>query len=147
VIVLDIPNWQLFQLLASTVFPLLVGLVTTRVTDGGHKAIMLAALSVSTSLATELGGALQTGTAYNLGTALLFGLGSFLVAVGTYYGAWRPTGIAVAAQSVLVKASPQEVAAAEQAKALETIRKAGVDVQPTAPADRVPGPDHSYDGQ
>jgi hypothetical protein len=147
VIVLDIPHWQLFQLLASTVFPLLVGLVTTRVTDGGRKAIFLAALSVVTSLATELAGALQTGTQYNLGTALLFGLGSFLVAVGTYYGAWRPTGIAVAAQSVLVKATPEEVQAAEQAKALETLSKAGVAVPAYAPADRVPGPDHSLDGQ
>jgi hypothetical protein len=145
VIVLDIPHWQLFQLLASTVFPLLVGLVTTRLTDGGRKATLLAALSVVTSLATELAGALQTGTQYNLGTALVFGLGSFLIAVGSYFGAWRPTGIAVAAQSVLVKASPQEVAAAEQAKALETIRKAGVSVPASAPADRVPGPDHRAD--
>jgi hypothetical protein len=147
VIVLDIPQWQLFQALASTVFPLLVGLVTTRVTDGGRKAVFLAALSVVTSLATELAGALQTGTQYNLGTALLFGVGSFLIAVGMHYGIWRPTGVAVAAQSVLITASPEEVKAAEQAKALEAIRKAGVDVQPTAPADRVPGPDHSADGE
>lgn len=144
-IVLDIPHWQLFQLLASTVFPLLVGLVTTRVTDGGRKAIFLAALSVVTSLATELAGALQTGTQYNLGTALLFGLGSFLVAVGTYYGAWRPTGIAVAAQSVLIKATPEEVKAAEQEKALEAIRKADIAYSMNAHLDRVPGPDHRAD--
>jgi hypothetical protein len=145
VIVIDIPFWQLFQLLASTVFPLLVGLVTTRVTDGGRKAIYLAALAAVTSIAAELADALQTGTQYNLGTALLYGIGSFLIAVGLHYGLWRPTGAAVAAQSVLVTASPEEVAAAEQAKALELLSKAGVSVPAYAPADRVPGPDHRAD--
>lgn len=149
-IVFDIPAWQLFQLLASTVFPLVIGLVTTRVTDGGRKAILLAGLAVVSSLATELAAALQTHTAYNLGEALLAALASFLIAVATHYGLWRPTGVAVAAQNALVTASPQELADVEQDKALEVLRKAGVATVQTAPedatvlevADRVPGPDH-----
>lgn len=152
-IVFDIPAWQLFQLLASTVFPLVIGLVTTRVTDAARRAVLLAGLSVVSSLATELAAALQTHTAYNLGQALLAALASFLIAVGTYYGLWRPTGAAVAAQNVLVTASPQELADAEQERARELLAKAGVATIATAPesadvlavADRTPGPDHRAD--
>lgn len=93
-----LPSWQLIQLLAAVVFPLLVGLVTTRTTDPGRKAVLLAGLAVLTSLATELGAALQSGAAYDLGQALILGVGSFLVAVGLHYGLWKPTGAAAAAQ-------------------------------------------------
>ncbi len=95
-----LPTWQLLQLLAAVVFPLLVGLVTTRATNPGVKAVTLAALAVLTSLATELGAALQSGTGYDLGQALILGIGSFLVAVGVHYGLWKPTGAAEAAQGV-----------------------------------------------
>jgi hypothetical protein len=152
-IVFDIPAWQLFQLLASTVFPLVIGLVTTRVTDAARRAVLLAGLSVVSSLATELAAALQTHTAYNLGQALLAALASFLIAVGFHFGLWKATGLDKAAQDALVTASPQELADAEQERALELLAKAGVATIRTAPenaevlrvadaADRVPGPDH-----
>lgn len=89
-----IPLFQIFTLLAAVVFPLLVGLVTKRETNPGRKAVFLAALSVLISLCTELAAALQAGTVYNLGMALLTGLGSFLVAVAMHYGLWKPTGVA-----------------------------------------------------
>lgn len=113
-IVFDVPLWHLFNLLAGVVFPLLVGLVTTRATDPGLKAIYLAALSVVTNLATEVGNALQNDQPYNLGLALLAGLTTFVIAVSTHYGLWKPTGVT--------------------AKVLNS----GV----TSSADRVPGPDH-----
>ncbi|GAA0199483.1 hypothetical protein GCM10009526_22690 [Glutamicibacter creatinolyticus] len=90
----NIPLFQVFTLLAAVVFPLLVGLVTKRATDPGRKAVLLAALSVLISLCTELAAALEAGTTYNLGMALLTGLGSFLVAVAMHYGLWKPTGVA-----------------------------------------------------
>ncbi len=144
-IVFDIPAWQLFQLLASTVFPLVVGLVTTRVTNPGTRAIGLAGLSVVTSLGTELADALKTGGHYNLGTALVLGVASFLLAVGFHYGLWRPTGAATAAQNALVTVSHEEVAKAEQAKALEVLKKAGVAVPATAPEGSYV-PAHRLDG-
>ena len=88
------------QLLISTVLPLLVGLVTTRVTDSSKKAWLLAALSLVTSLLTELGDAIATGTTYDVGQGLLLALPTFLIAVGLHYGLWKPTGAAAALQDV-----------------------------------------------
>ena len=99
-IVFDVPLFQLLTLLAAVVFPLLVGLVTKRETHAGRKAVYLAALSVVISLCTELAAALQAGETYNLGTALLTGLGSFLVSVAMHYGLWKPTGVAEKLQDV-----------------------------------------------
>ncbi|UVG33811.1 membrane protein [Microbacterium phage HerculesXL] len=89
-------------LLVSTVLPLLVGLVTTRVTHGGVKAVLLAALALVTSLLTELGVAVSNGVTYDLGQGLLLAIPTFLIAVGMHYGLWKPTGASAGAQSVLV---------------------------------------------
>lgn len=97
-IVFDVPFWLVLQLVGATVLPLLVGLVTNRVVSAGLKAVLLAFLAVATSLATELADALQSGATYNLGTALLAALASFLIAVGIHYGFWKPTGVAGKAQ-------------------------------------------------
>lgn len=97
-IVFDIPLIAVLQLVLGVVLPVLVGLVTTQVTSPGTKAILLAALSVVTSLLTELIGALLNTTEYNLGLALVLGLGTFIVAVSTHYGLLKPTGISEAAQ-------------------------------------------------
>lgn len=100
-IVFDVPLHLVLTLVAGTILPLLVGLVTTRATSPGTKAVALAAISVAASLLTELAAALQSGTEYNLGMALLASLGVFLVAVGTHYGLWKPTGVSGAAQEHL----------------------------------------------
>lgn len=97
-IVFDIPLIAVLQLVLGVVLPVLVGLVTTKVTSPGSKAVLLAALSVVTSLLTELIGAMLSTTEYNLGLALVLGLGTFIVAVSTHYGLLKPTGISEAAQ-------------------------------------------------
>lgn len=91
-------------LLVSTVLPLLVGLVTTRVTSGGVKAVLLAVLALVTSLLTELGVAIGSGQAYDIGQGLLLALPTFLIAVGMHYGLWKPTTASAKAQNVLVTA-------------------------------------------
>ena len=91
-------------LLVSTVLPLLVGLVTTRVTHGGIKAVVLAALALVTSLLTELGVAVSNGVAYDIGQGLLLAIPTFLIAVGMHYGLWKPTTASAKAQNVLVTA-------------------------------------------
>jgi len=103
VITFDIPLFLVLQLLAGTVLPLLVGLVTTRETSPGKRAIYLAALSVVISLLTEIASALQAGVVYNLGTALVAALVTFLIAVGTHFGLWKPTGVATTLQDVGAK--------------------------------------------
>jgi hypothetical protein len=94
-------SWPLILgLLVSTILPLLVGLVTTRVTNPGTKALLLAGLSAVTGLLTEVLNAVTAGTAYNVGSGLVFALASFLVASGLHFGIWKPTGAAAAAQDV-----------------------------------------------
>ena len=97
-IAFDVPLIPVLQLVLGVILPVLVGLVTTRATSPGAKAVLLAALSVATSLLTELIGALQAGTVYNLGLALILGLGTFIIAVSTHYGLLKPTGVSTAAQ-------------------------------------------------
>lgn len=92
----DVPLWQIIQAVVAIFLPIVVGLVTTRVTAANRKAVLLAGLSVVTSLLTELGHALQTNTTYNLGLALLFAIGTFAVAVATHYGLYKaPNAVGV----------------------------------------------------
>ena len=88
------------QLLISTVLPLLVGLVTTRVTNSSAKAWLLAGLSLATSLLVELGDAWASGSTYDVGQGLLLALPTFLIAVGMHYGIYKPTGTSDALQRV-----------------------------------------------
>jgi hypothetical protein len=81
------------QLLVAFLLPVLVGLVTTRVTSSAHRAWLLAGLTLATSLLVELGRALTAGTGYDVGPALLAALPAFVVSVATHYGLWKPTGV------------------------------------------------------
>lgn len=92
------------QLLIAFVLPVLVGLVTTRVTSPAVKAWLLAGLSLITSLLVELARALASGTTYDLGVALLAALPAFVVSVASHYGLWKPTGVADKAQAIGVTA-------------------------------------------
>lgn len=88
------------QLVAAAFLPLLVGLVTTRVTNGGVKGVLLAALSLVASLLAELIRAWQNGQSYDLGVGLLLALPTFLTAVGLHIGIWKPSGVSAAVQDV-----------------------------------------------
>ena len=98
----NLPPALIIGLLISTVLPLLVGLVTTRVTHSGWKAVVLAALALVTAILTELAAAVNAGVAFDLGTALLLAIPTFLIAVGMHFGIWKPVGASAAAQDVLV---------------------------------------------
>ncbi|QXN74838.1 hypothetical protein SEA_PHRANCESCO_46 [Microbacterium phage Phrancesco] len=95
-------DWPLIVgMIVSVVLPLLVGLATTRITNSGVRATILAVLAALTGLLTELGNALTAGVTYNLGMGLVFALASFLVAVGMHFGIYKPTGASTAAQNAL----------------------------------------------
>jgi hypothetical protein len=99
------PNLPMvLTLLVSIVFPLFVGVVTKKTASGRLKAILLATISLLSGLASQLLAAVTAGTTFDLFTALVTGVGAWLIAIGTYEGFWKPTGIGDAAQSVGVGA-------------------------------------------
>lgn len=88
------------QLLLTVIMPIAVGLVTTRTTSGAVKAWLLAGLTLATSLLTQLASSIANNVPYDLGVALLAAIPAFAISVATYYGLWKPTGTAQAAQDV-----------------------------------------------
>lgn len=94
-------NWILVLTLVVTVLlPVIVGLVTTEVTNANWKSVILALLSAAVGFGTELLTALNSHTDYDVGTAIIKFLGIFVVAVATHYGFWKPVGVSSAVQAV-----------------------------------------------
>ena len=89
-------------LFISIGLPVLVGLVTTRVTHAGTKAVLLLALSTLNGFLVELA---QPGPGYNVGTAAVLSLVAFATGVLMHFGLWKPVGIAGKAQDVGSKAA------------------------------------------
>ncbi|WP_127572806.1 hypothetical protein [Georgenia faecalis] len=86
------------QLVAVAVLPVLVGLVTTRVTAAATKAWLLAGLSLVSSLLAEAIRTWQEGGVYDVGAGLVLALPTFIGAVAMHYGLWKPTGVSTKAQ-------------------------------------------------
>ncbi|MER6844863.1 hypothetical protein [Streptomyces platensis] len=95
---LDDAYW--LGLAISVVLPVLVGLVTTRVTHPGTKAVLLLALTALTGFLVELS---QADDTYRVGSALILWGVSFGTGVLAHFGLWKPTGIAGKAQDVGAK--------------------------------------------
>lgn len=98
---LDTAYW--LGLLVSVVLPVLVGLVTTRVTNAGVKAVLLLALSTATGFVVEYVGPHDAG--YSVGTAAVLALVSFATGVLSHFGFWKPVGVSAKAQDSFVKAA------------------------------------------
>jgi hypothetical protein len=98
---LDKAYW--LGLVVSVVLPVLVGLVTTRVTNSGWKAILLLALSTANGFLVELAGPHDAG--YSVGTAAVLALVSFATGVLAHFGFWKPVGVSAKAQDSFVKAA------------------------------------------
>lgn len=88
------------QIVLAVGLPVLVGLVTTRVTASRTKAILLAVLALVTSLLAEALRAWQAGEAYDVGIGLLAAIPTLVIAIATQYGIWKPTGVTDAVQSL-----------------------------------------------
>ena len=97
---LDRAYW--LGLLVSVVLPVLVGLVTTRVTSAGTKAVLLLALSTANGLLVEVA---NPGPGFDLGTAVVLSLVAFGTGVLAHFGLWKPAGVSGKAQDSLVTAS------------------------------------------
>ncbi|MFD8949475.1 hypothetical protein ACFV0B_11530 [Streptomyces xanthophaeus] len=101
---LDKAYW--LGLLISVVLPVIVGLVTTRVTSAGTKAVLLLALSTLNGLLVEIA---NPGPGFDLGTAAVLALVAFTTGVLTHFGLWKPTGVSGKAQDSLVKSSSPQI--------------------------------------
>ncbi|MFJ8995626.1 hypothetical protein ACIRQH_35125 [Streptomyces sp. NPDC102279] len=99
----DLPAAYWLGLLTSVVLPVLVGLVTTRVTHAGLKAVLLLALSAVTGFVVEYAGPHDAG--YSVGTAAVLALVAFASAVLSHFGFWKPVGVSGRAQDSFVKAA------------------------------------------
>jgi hypothetical protein len=93
-------------LLVSVVLPVLVGLVTTRVTHAGVKAVLLLALSTANGFLVEYAHPVD---GYDVGTAAVLALVSFATGVLSHFGLWKPTGVSGRAQDTLRSATPTGV--------------------------------------
>lgn len=95
---LDSAYW--LGLVVSVVLPVLVGLVTTRVTSAGVKSVLLLALSTVNGFLVEYMGPHDAG--YSVSTAAVLALVSFATGVLAHFGLWKPTGVSRKAQDTLV---------------------------------------------
>lgn len=73
----------------AIVLPLLVGIVTTKVTASNVKAIVLAFLALLSGVGTELLVAATSGEAYDLAAGLFRFVSIFVVSVATHFGVWK----------------------------------------------------------
>lgn len=86
---------QIISILVGGVLPLVTGLVTKATWSGGVRAVVLLGLSGLTAVLTDYLGALNGGAPFDWGTALTAAFLTFLTGVGTYFGLWKPTTVAV----------------------------------------------------
>ncbi|MFF1709331.1 hypothetical protein [Streptomyces sp. NPDC058268] len=101
---LDKAYW--IGLTISVVLPLLVGLVTKRVTHSGIKAVLLLALSTLNGFLVEFA---NPGPEYDFGTAAILSLVAFAIGVLSHFGLWRPVGVSDKAQTALGGGAPRSV--------------------------------------
>jgi hypothetical protein len=99
----NLPAAYWLGLVTSVVLPVLVGLVTTRVTNAGLKAVLLLALSTVNGFVVEYAGPHDAG--YSVGTAAVLALVSFGTGVLAHFGFWKPVGVSAKAQDSFVKAA------------------------------------------
>jgi hypothetical protein len=98
---------QVLTLFVAIIFPVLVGLVTTEVTNptvaGADPRDAVPRLRVRRGVAR--GGELA-GVDFDIFSTLITGLGAWVVAVASHFGLWKPTGVSAAAIAVGSKSDP-----------------------------------------
>lgn len=106
ILALDVP--QLLNLLLAVVFPVLVGLVTTKVTSSTLKAVLLASISLASGLVPALLAAVLAGVPLDIVAALLTGFAAWIIAIATHIGFWKPSGVTEKVQSIGTDAAIQK---------------------------------------
>lgn len=102
----SLPIPVVVQGLIAVVLPILVGLVTNRVTASDTKAILLLVLSTVTSGLTEFGAAYGDHP-FDVGLWLAGAVLTFVGGVAVHYGLWKPVGISEAVQESIQVTQPK----------------------------------------
>lgn len=87
---------QAVSLLVGVVLPVLVGVVTTRATHAGVKAVLLALLSAAAAVGTDM---LATPDGFDWQASATNAVAMFVVAVATHFGLYKPTGVSQIVQA------------------------------------------------
>jgi hypothetical protein len=88
----------MLSLLITIVLPLLVGVVTTRVTSANIKAVLLLALVAIKTFIEALIAADQAGIALAFVPFLMNLVLNFIIAVAIHFGLWKPSGLSTTIQ-------------------------------------------------
>lgn len=96
--------------LVSTAFPLLVALVTTKETNSLLKVLALATISFAAGIVAQIILGITGEHPFQLGDALLAGLGAWLVAVTSHKEVWTRTNLIDALAQVGVKPAARHAA-------------------------------------
>lgn len=91
------------QFVVSTLFPLLVGVVTTKLTKGWLKSVLLATLALASGLGAEMIRTWQDGGTFDIGAGLIAGLPAWVIAATAHTNFWKPIGATEAVQELGVK--------------------------------------------
>lgn len=90
----------LVSLVITVLLPLLVALVTKRVTSSNAKALLLLVLASLNSLGNTLYQNLVNDVSFSWTNMLATAIVGFVIAVSSHYGLWKPTGTAKTLQEV-----------------------------------------------
>jgi len=101
-----LPLPLILQLLIAAVLPLLVGLVTNRVTAAAKKAVLLLVLSIIAAGLNDLLTSVKADQPFDLGLWLVAAIGTFLASGAFHLILWKPTGVAAAAQDAIPATQP-----------------------------------------
>lgn len=82
-----------WQLLLSTILPVLTGLITARVAHSGMKATILAALAALTELARQVVDLSVGGSEVQIVEIFPNTVSVFVIAVAMHYGFWKPVKV------------------------------------------------------
>lgn len=91
-------------LLVTVVLPILVGLVTSKVTSAAVKSVLLLGLSAANGFLVELA---HPGPGYSVGTAAVLALVTFGAGVALHFGLYKPVGVSAVAQAAGVRRPAQ----------------------------------------
>lgn len=91
---IDTAYW--LGLVITFVLPLLVGVVTTHITNAAVQAVLLLLFTAVNGFLVEYTGPHPDG--YSVTSAIVLWLVSFATSVAAHFGLWKPTGIARAVQ-------------------------------------------------
>lgn len=83
---------QILTVISGVLIPLIVGLIAKEVTSSSVKAILnalLSAIAGGIAAAIDAGGAIEDWRVWLFHIAL-----TWVVSIATYYGLWKPTGVA-----------------------------------------------------